>query len=239
MPQLIRTPEQIFREEGKDIYLIRFSTDEDETDMFGAPPESLPGREEIQAWLKENTPGARIEPLAPSEKSGFICGYFGDLRVDFSESDLAAFCARWEDGEGGSLDPRFQCFLWPYKFWFDKAGKFIPTKRRPAKPGLARWWSTPNGFIYHQISLRNAAKQQLMRHPGNAHDLWFNAVRRWPELASLNPSELTHGDVCKDVDGHWLVFYAHDIRSEFSDGHQKVLLEWFKLPADTEMNHDY
>ena len=97
MPQLIRTPEQIFREEEKNIYMIRFTTAGDEEDIFSSTSESFPGRDEILAWLKENTPGAHVEPLAPSEKSGYLCGYFGDLRIDFSESELATFCARWED----------------------------------------------------------------------------------------------------------------------------------------------
>ncbi len=236
MPQLIRTPEQIFREEGKDIYLIRFTTPGDEADTFGSASEDSPGREEILAWLKENTPGAHVEPLAPSEKSGFICGYFGDLRVEFSESDLAVFCARWEDAEGGSLDPRFQCFLWPYSYWFEKAKKYIPTKRRPVKPGLAKWLSTPTGFIYHQFSLKDAAKKKLvLGHPATVEDLWFQAQQLWPELASLNLSELTYGDIRQNSNGRWRVFYSDDFQNKFSRKRQKALLEWFKLPADTKV----
>jgi hypothetical protein len=237
MPQLIRTPEQIFREEGKDIYQIRFTSAGDEEDFFESASKDSPGREEILDWLKANIPGTHVEPLAPSEESGYICGYFGDLRVDFSESELAVFCARWEDADGGSLDPRFQCFLWPYSYWLEKVKKYVPTQRRPVKPGLAKWLSTPTGFVYHQISLKNAAKKHLKVPPGNAQDLLFHAKRLWPELAPLNPSELTYGDICQDPDGKWQVFYSDDIRNRFSAERKKALLEWFKLPADTEVSN--
>ena len=232
MPQLIRTPEDIFRSEAKDIYFIAIKDDKGQ---------ESPAWGEIQEWLKTNLPNSRVEMMAPSEQSGWISGYFGELRVDFSEADLAAFCARWENADGGSLDPRFQCYYMPYQPWFEKISQYAPTIERPAEAGLARWWDTPIGFVYHQISLEEAAQKELTRHPGNARDLWFNFSRLMPELASLNPSELTHGDICKNSDGRWMVIYSNDVFSDqdrFTTERQNALRDWFRLPADAEMCED-
>ena len=120
MQQLIRTPEQIFREEGKDIYFIRFQYENAEG-YFASPDQvELPVRKAMLAWLREHVPNSRVEYLAPSEYSGRLIGYFGDVRVDFSEIDLAAYCARWENMDGTSIDPRFQCSRLPYDCWVEK-----------------------------------------------------------------------------------------------------------------------
>ena len=232
MPQLIRTPEEIFRTEAKDIYFIAIKDDKGQ---------GSPAWGEIKEWLRINVPNSRVEMMAPSEQSGWISGYFGELRVDFSEADLAAFCTRWENADGGSLDPRFQCYCIPYQPWFEKVSQYVPAIERPAELGLAQWWDTPIGFVYHQISLQEADQKELKRHPGNAHDLWFNFSRLIPELASLNPSELTHGDICKRSDDHWMVIYSTDVRSDqdrFPIERQRALRDWFNLPADADMCED-
>ena len=242
MPQLIRTPEQIFREEGKDIYSIRFNEEDSDDQLFPSDQENLPARKEMLAWLTENIPNAHIEFLAPSENSGFLCGYFGELRVDFSEADLATYCARWENEDGGSIDPRFQCYLWPYKKWFDKLNELTPTNKRPDAPGLTKWWDTPIGFIHHQIGMEKANGQELNTHPGNENDIWFSAVRLWPELASLDPYEITRGYTVKQKDKSWAVYYVPGgsvfNQREFSEKRQEELLSWLKLPSETKVIKD-
>jgi hypothetical protein len=104
MPQDIRTPEEIFRAERKDLYIIRFKPEEE---MKWLP--NPPGRKELLAWFTSNLPSVRIEPLAPSEQSGILSGYDGSIRVDFDQDSLAAYSAHWEDAEGASVDSRWQC----------------------------------------------------------------------------------------------------------------------------------
>lgn len=59
-------------------------------------------------------------PRAPSEPSGSIVGGVnGRLRVDFDDNSLSVFTARWETPEG-PLDPRFACFILPYKQMKDR-----------------------------------------------------------------------------------------------------------------------
>lgn len=230
MPQLIRTPEQIFREEGRDIYLIRIKDEEGR---------DLPAWQEIQDWISANLPNTHVEMLGPSEDSGFICGYFGDLRVDFSEADLAAFCARWETPDGKSVDPRFQCYLWPYEKWSEKHGNFIPTKDRPAGLGLTLWWDTPIGFIHHQITLEDAAVHELENHPGRPEDLWMHALRLWPELASVDTEKLVYGRIVPDEsrEGAWLVLLENSPFNGFSNYRRKKLRDWFNLPKSTRIEN--
>lgn len=242
MPQLIRTPEEIFRDEGKDIYLIRFRQGDkdieaiDDIDSRTLCAETRPAIKEIRDWLQTNVPNARMERLAPSEESGWIVGYFGDIRVDFSAAELATFCERWEEPDGKSKDPRFQCFLMPCKPWFEQYGNFVPTLDRPTRLGPTVWWNTPIGFIHHQVEIDQASDEPLLAHPGRPADIWMHAIRLWPELVSIKTSTLTRGSISKSSDGNWEVVYSDCPWSEFS--RQDDLRDWFGLPAGTNIIRD-
>lgn len=60
-------------------------------------------------WLKENLPSSKLEPLAPSESSGFVTGYFGAIRINLNEADLQFYCDQWENSDGTSKDTRVCC----------------------------------------------------------------------------------------------------------------------------------
>ncbi len=114
MVKLIRTPEQILREEyGKDLYLIIFN------DAKNYSWEPSPGHKELLAWFNTALPHTKIELLGPSEKSGIIMGgpRKQQIRVDFDAESIAIFTARWEDEHGKSIDARWQCYLMPYEPW--------------------------------------------------------------------------------------------------------------------------
>lgn len=231
MPQLIRTPEDIFREEKKDIYAIHFNQDDDDL----MPSSDPPGRQEILQWLQENVPDSRIEKIAPSENSGFICGYFGTLRVDFSEADLQKFCARWETPDGTSIDPRFQCYLNPYVPWFERYAKFQPALARPDALGIAIWIDTPIGIMHHLIPLEDAKKEPLERHPGNKRNLWMHATALWPELQTLNVEKLLCGEIRapEEIRERWCVIYQDDpFNPSMTEAKKAALIDWFRLPKD-------
>lgn len=93
---------------------------EDEDDS-GSDDDNPPGREELLAWLAENLPQLKIESLAPSERSGILCGGInGRLRLDFDEHSLPVYTQRWEDGDDNPLDPRFACFVLRYETMKDR-----------------------------------------------------------------------------------------------------------------------
>ena len=236
MPYLIKTPEDVFRETGKDVYLIRFC--ENRKKKHAAT-------EEVQAWIQENLPGTRVEPLAPSEHSGWISGYFGDLWIDFSAEGLAAFCARWEDAEGKSIDPRFQCYLVPYQRWYDRHGRFVPTREPPTSIGMTVWIDTPIGFIYHRLDDDEAARHGWTTHPATARDLWMHAVRLWPALTPVELSKLDRGAIFPDTErpGNWLATFDAGFGYARTDdeiaGRMQVVRAWFHLPDAVEFVSTY
>jgi len=65
MPMLVRTPEQIFRAEKKDLYVI-----------CSNEPHARhgPGLLMIQQWITEHLPDTAMELIGPSEYSGMISG---------------------------------------------------------------------------------------------------------------------------------------------------------------------
>ncbi|MFC0349244.1 hypothetical protein [Undibacterium danionis] len=236
MPLLIRTPDQIFREEAKDIYFIRFFDINKENGFGHGIDEQSPASSEFRQWLKTHLPHVKVERMAPSERSGWIEGYFGDIRVDFSDEDLAKFCAHWEDEKGESNDARLRCFIMGYKAWFAEHGKCIPTRERPTKLRTTTWWDTPIGFIYYQSEADHA--------PAEPRDVWMHALKLWPELSSLklddllNPDKLTHGVIFKAENDKWMAMFSDAPFSEYHFSRESDLREWFMLPDDAEVYMD-
>lgn len=226
MPRIIRTLERVFREEGKDIYVVRFK-DEDED---GAAAEQA--ERDLIAWVEANLPGTPLETLGYSEKSGWISGVMG-LRIDFSEEGLKKFCDRWENAEGKSLDERFQCFLLQYKTWLEESERYIPTRNQPEGPGVTLWVDTPLGFIFHQIAANEAKDFKGQMHPANWRDLFWHAQKLWPELEGVDTSELTYGNICQEKNGKWAVWYSDDLFKPFSKSRKADLRRFFCLPPKT------
>lgn len=110
MPRIIRTPEDILRKTRQDLYFVRF------TDGFAANLDDRPvdGQAEFQAWFKTHQPHVVLEAIAPSEFSGFISSRsIGEIALlNWSDADIKAFAEAWETEDGGSLDPRWQVFLY-------------------------------------------------------------------------------------------------------------------------------
>lgn len=231
MPLLIRTPEQIFREEEKDIYFIRFfDADEDHKHRQNNGAKSS-ANEEIRQWMKVYLPNVRIERMAPSEESGWIEGYFGDIRIDFSDKDLAIFCKQWEDDDGKSKDARFQCMSISYQSWLAQNEMSTPTRERPANLSEAIWWDTPIGFIYSQCETNVLAI--------NPRNMWMNAIKLWPELAPLDPFYLTRGYIFfEQIEGKWMVMFSDHPFTEFKPSRYSELREWFHLPDEIEIFRD-
>lgn len=231
MPMLIRSPEDIFRAEGKDIYVLHFLQDD--------PDEADRTRSEMTDWFGQHLPTSRTEWMAPSEHSGYIVGGPVGLRVDFTDADLAAFCAQWETPAGKSLDPRFQCYLMPYERWHAKYGHFVPSLDKPTHRGPALWIDTPLGVLTHVVA--DDPESEVTRHPGHYLDLWMHAVKLWPKLATLDADDLVHGWVyrTKDEAAVWMVVYSDSFRAPLQPERQAEILAWLGFPADAQMVSEY
>lgn len=234
MPMLVRTPEDIFREEKKDIYLIR-NRDRKHKRHF---PDESPGIQMIRQWIKDNLPGTKVELLGPSEHSGIIEGGIdGSIRVDFSPEGLQQFCARWEVNDK-SVDKRFQCYILPYQRWFEKHGCFVPTLERPRFVGLCRWVHTPLGFLSHQLDAAEGKKLDVKCHPANKRDVWVHATNLWPELAPLQLDQLCYGHTVLDETG--AVEYAvyippFDPLLGYTPPTEAQMRDWFGWPENLEI----
>lgn len=234
MPMLVRTPEDIFRAEKKDIHAIH--------NLEGTPSNES-GMMLIAKWLKENLPETKTELLAPSENSGFVVGGInGTLRVDFTSTGLQMFCDRWEKNEA-SVDPRFQCYLHPYLKWFEAHGQFVPTMVKPTELGFSVWWHTPVGFIYHKITLQEAEAKGLRAHPANPQDLWMHMAELLPEVAALKTGDLTYGSIGRDIErGTWYALYTPPFvwshRPKFKPPTPTQIRDWFCLPVKSRVMKD-
>ena len=110
MPHIVRCIDDYFTEKKRDLYFIKFKAPRSRRH---ASLENPPGRRELMAWLAEALPQVEVAPLfTHSWNSGIISvEYDGTISVDFDDDSLAIFTARWEDEEGKSIDPRFQCYF--------------------------------------------------------------------------------------------------------------------------------
>lgn len=111
MPSLIRSPEEILCTTHADLFFIRFKNGA-QAHPAGRDPD---GQAELFAWLGEHFPHVTPELIGPSEYSGWICGGItGDVYLNWTEADVVTFSAAWEDANGDSIDPRFQCYHYPF-----------------------------------------------------------------------------------------------------------------------------
>lgn len=236
MPLLVRSPEEIFRETRRDIYILR-SQEEDDRQRSGLAM--------ILNWVKQELPGTHMELIAPSECSGIIEGGInGSTWVDFSPQGLERFCKVWEREDGGSIDPRFQCYLMPYDEWFEGHGRFEPTRSKPQAPGVSVWWYTLEGFIHHTLSKQEwLALKEPSNHPANQRDIWVNLTKVWPEMMRFSPDRLTYGGIDwvrqpGPSEVPWRAWYYPPFGSPTQGSAAVVpsddqIRAWFCLPGDT------
>ena len=239
MPYLMRTPEAIFREEKKDLYVIHATEAKN----------SHKGIETLREWVTNALLGTKMETIGPSVHSGYIMGGPTGLRIDFTQEGLTQFVAEWEETSGKSKDPRFQCYIYPYERWYQKHGRWIPTLDKPHGVGKSVWWHTPVGFVHHQLTQEDfltldEESQQSYSHPASPRDIWMHAVDLWPEkFRSLNTDALTYGRIFwSDRDQKWHVLKVEPLSRNSKEKHSipavQEILEWFNLPADTSVEND-
>lgn len=233
MPQLIRTPEDIFRVERRDVYVLDFKQKSSH-----AIERTL---KEMQSWFAHNMPDSPTEILAPSEHSGWIMGGPCTLRIAFTEKDLAAFCAGWERADGQSLDPRFQCCQLAYADWLEQYGQYVPTLERPSAPGVSVWIDTPLGILSHVLH-----DAQANAHPAHPKDLWFHACQQWPQLQHLDLDDLNFGKVVRYVPPtNWCLLWnapfmsMSAFRGEERDALWRSVADWLRLPPETDIGSEF
>ena len=123
MPQIIWTFSDYFYHKQRDLYFFTFDNHDK---PFIAPNHEA--REALLAWFAEHLPHLEIKPIFRffADDGMILCPYDGTIYVDFDEESLAQFTAEWADENGGSLDPRLQCWLYPLESYRKKYNGEIP-----------------------------------------------------------------------------------------------------------------
>lgn len=229
MQRVIRTPEDIFREEHRDVYALEFSED------------GLKLKEAMRAmekWLMKNLPLSNAEKIAPSVHSGWLWleGAPRNLSINFSDGDLIKFFEKWLTLDGQSKDPSFICRFYSYTQWWEKHGHFMPTFEKPLKPNVSLWIETPLGILSHVIT-----DEVLSRHPSTVEDLWANARKKWPQLESFRLKDLRNGsiDIMSINPIKWNLVWEAPKRlgpTDKNNASWNSILDWLCLPQDTPVN---
>lgn len=228
MPMRIRTPEDIFRAERRDVYALSF--------LENTPEAIEKTWQDMQVWLTQHLPDSPTEAMAPSEHSGYLTGGPITLRVAFTEVDLQRFCAQWETPIGLSVDPRFQCNEYPYLTWLGQHGHFSPTVERPHDPGVSVWIESPLGILNHVLPPEHNL------HPATARDLWVNACQLLPGLQAHDLDELNVGRVCWDsAQPNYTLLWNAPFPGpiEIVESHWRGVADWLRLPPDANIGSEF
>ncbi|GHT95420.1 hypothetical protein FACS1894116_10910 [Betaproteobacteria bacterium] len=169
MPQLIGTPEQWFRTKGSDYFAIRLSEE----------VENVPA--ELQEWFAQYFPHRPLTTLGPSEHSGYILGGPVEYAFEMDENDLKVWCERWEDSIGDSIDPRWQCYQYPYQRWLARFDRIQTTAGVPPAGTSCRWFLCNVGVFWLTGRYFKSESESGFSVP--SFDDWWIIRQRFPELS--------------------------------------------------------
>lgn len=93
------------------LYSLRFHILTDDKDVPFCQIDEIPGRREIIQWIQANVPEVEVKPLVFRNKDFELSGYCGEICIVGNKEGLERFIekfnAKWTDGHGNSIDPRF------------------------------------------------------------------------------------------------------------------------------------
>jgi hypothetical protein len=176
MPQLLKmvSPEKWFRTQGRDLYEIRLTGGIEDLPVR---LETIPA--ELKEWLAQYLPHRPIMLMALSEHRGWASGpvSFG---ICMDENDLKAWCDRWEDSSGKSIDPRWQCFEWRYQDWLNRFDRIQTSVEAPPAGTACRWLLCNAGLIWLTGNYtKHRSEGQTDKH---GPDDWWIVRQRFPDL---------------------------------------------------------
>jgi len=205
MPQIIDTPEDWFRTQQRDLYVVNYRHPEgnnecpDEVDSSGLMPERQQISEKFEAkrkawrmkvwrrkvrerkaWFAQHLPKTPLDIIGPSEYSGWIEGGPRYFTADLDQEGLAAFEAAW------GPESAWQVEVWSYSDWRKRvdAAELLPTPL--SKPQRLRWWDTPRGVLLLGADTEG--------HLLSLYDGWWKLQQLFPEFAECKYTKYACGE---------------------------------------------
>ncbi len=211
MPMLLSTPEHWFRTKACDIYEFRPGEDQS----------ALP--DELKTWLAMTMPERQLQTLGPSEHSGWICGGPTMSVLAMNAAEVNMFQERWEDAAGKSVDPRWQCYQWPFSSWREKFEKIAVGKGRPALDVQYRWLLCDAG-LYWLRGHYNDDDGSGNTFPGEpSTDDWWWICRNFPEVLTATANRFSMGYDGLDFAGRRIVTFENYQRDGDDVSYGRVL----------------
>jgi hypothetical protein len=236
MPQRISTPEEWFRTQACDFFAIGLAKGVKEVPA------------ELKEWFKQHLPHRSLTPIGPSEHSGWICGGPVMYQVAMDENDLKAFCERWEDRSGKSLDPRWQCYQCCYWDWLVKFDRIQTMAGVPPAGTTCRWLLCNAGVFW----LTGSYTKEDGDYSELCFDDWWIIRQRFPDLSIgadevflmgytifRNPDALPLVAVEEYEEKDGDVHYAHGFRTALEkEAINRRIRTELALPENTEIGHE-
>jgi hypothetical protein len=185
MPALISTPEEWFRTQQRDLYIIEYRPPDE--DKEGKPEIKnktrlkkdksifMQAQKALNAWFDGRLPHTPLEIIGSSEYSGWIIGGPGYFTADFDPQGLALFQSEWDTNSAWYVE------IWPVSDW----RKRIDATQLLSSPidGLQKlqWWDTPNGILLLSASTSKCGYNEdgFLSH----EDGWWRLKQLCPELS--------------------------------------------------------
>lgn len=146
MPCIISTPEEWFRSQQRDLYVIEYRAPEREDEDSLAEDDEAQSRfmqaqKELNAWFEERLPLTPLRIIGASEYSGWITGGPGYFTADFDPAGLALFNAEWDENSAWYIE------TWPISVWQQRieAAQLLPSPVGALQK--MQWWDTPQGIL--------------------------------------------------------------------------------------------
>lgn len=203
MPQLISTPEEWFRNQMRDLYLIRPAQE-----RKYSKKKYMGEQKKLHTWLAAHLPNIPTSIIGSSEYSGWITGGPSYLAADFDSAGLATFTAAWGEGTFWRIE------TWFFAEWRKRVESVNLLSSPSCEVKRVRWWDTPLGIL-----LLNATTEGRYLDGGDESgeitlslgDGWWRLQQLFPEFSEYKAYKFPSG-----------VFYRREQCAEKS----YLILDW-------------
>lgn len=204
MPMIISTPEEWFRIQRRDLYLIVLN------ENLGDPTKDKykEYQQLLNKWFDEHLPKTPLSIIGASENSGWIEGGPSYFTADLDTNTLAIFNTAW------GPESEWKIEVWSFEEWRER----VESLNLITSPGLnykkVRWWDTSRGILF----LNAITQGRFVGGEENTEEIHLTHRDGWWRLQQLFPA-FSEFPVDKFPSG---IFWPHanDYNESF------IILDW-------------